>query len=128
MSGMLLFFKSVSRGGRLPVFLLGFGLLAFVVPASAQATQPPADSGMSGSMAGMGGHMHMSTTRPMQPGDRAKADAIVAAARQAMEPYKAITVKRWPTDTASFCPTFRSRSTTSPSTNMAARQPRTSIR
>lgn len=40
------------------------------------------------SMAHMSGHMHMTTLRPMQPGDQAKADAIVAAAKTAMEPYK----------------------------------------
>jgi hypothetical protein len=32
--------------------------------------------------------MYMTTLRPAQPGDQQKADAIVAAARQAMEPYR----------------------------------------
>ena len=39
------------------------------------------------SMAHMSGHMHMSNPRPPQPGDQQKADAIAAAAKQAMEPY-----------------------------------------
>jgi hypothetical protein len=40
-----------------------------------------------GDMAHMSGHMFLSTHRPAQPGDRQKADSIVAAAREAMEPY-----------------------------------------
>ncbi len=36
----------------------------------------------------MAGHMFLSTPRQAQPGDRQKADAIVADARQAMEPYR----------------------------------------
>ena len=50
---------------------------------------PPADSmaGMSG-MGGMAGHMYMTQLRPPQPGDQQKADALVAAAKQAMEPYR----------------------------------------
>ena len=39
-------------------------------------------------MAHMAGHMFLSTLRSSQPGDQQKADAIVAAARQAMEPYR----------------------------------------
>jgi hypothetical protein len=39
-------------------------------------------------MAHMVGHMYLTTLRPMQPGDEKKADSIVAAARQAMEPYQ----------------------------------------
>jgi hypothetical protein len=41
-----------------------------------------------GGMAHMSRHMYLTTIRPPQPGDQQKADAIVAAARQAMEPYK----------------------------------------
>jgi hypothetical protein len=55
--------------------------------ASVSAQQPaPAGSSMPG-MAGMSGHMYLTTLRPIQPGDQQKADAIVAAARAAMEPY-----------------------------------------
>jgi hypothetical protein len=39
-------------------------------------------------MAGMAAHMYMTTLRPMQPGDQQKANAIVAAAKEAMEPYR----------------------------------------
>ena len=42
----------------------------------------------SGGMAGMMGHMYLTTLRPLQPGDRQRADAIVADAKAAMEPYK----------------------------------------
>jgi hypothetical protein len=41
-----------------------------------------------GSMQHMPGHMHMTTLRPLQPGDQQKADAIVAAAKSAMVPYE----------------------------------------
>jgi hypothetical protein len=36
----------------------------------------------------MAGHMDMTALRPMQPGDKQRAAAIVAAARKAAEPYK----------------------------------------
>jgi len=72
-SGMLLSLPCTRR--RVLAFLLALGGLAAGFSAQAQ-------------MAGMGAHMHMSSSRPLQPGDKAKADAIVAAARQAMEPYK----------------------------------------
>jgi hypothetical protein len=39
-------------------------------------------------MAHMSGHMHLTALRPATPGDQQKADAIVAAAREAVEPYK----------------------------------------
>ncbi|HEX3846773.1 MAG TPA: hypothetical protein VHV81_05280 [Steroidobacteraceae bacterium] len=39
-------------------------------------------------MAHMAGHMYLTTLRPMQPGDRQRADAVVAAAKQAMAPYQ----------------------------------------
>ena len=39
-------------------------------------------------MAHMAGHMYMTTLRPIQPGDQQKADAIAAAAKTAMEPYR----------------------------------------
>jgi hypothetical protein len=45
-------------------------------------------TGESGGMAHMAGHMHMSTMRPVKAGDRQKADAIVAAAKEAMAPYE----------------------------------------
>ena len=41
-----------------------------------------------GGMAHMAGHMYMTTLRAPQPGDQQKADAIVIAAKAAMEPYQ----------------------------------------
>lgn len=46
-------------------------------------------STMSGrGMAQMAGHMFLTTLRPIQSGDQQKTDAIVAAAREAIEPYQ----------------------------------------
>jgi hypothetical protein len=39
-------------------------------------------------MAHMAGHMYMTTLRPTKAGDSQKADAVVAAAKQAMAPYQ----------------------------------------
>ena len=39
-------------------------------------------------MAHMAGHMYMTSLRSPQPGDQQKADAVVAAAKQAMAPYE----------------------------------------
>jgi hypothetical protein len=39
-------------------------------------------------MAGMSGHMYMTTLRPLQPGDEQKATSLVAATKAAMEPYQ----------------------------------------
>jgi hypothetical protein len=63
------------------ILCIATALIAPVVPA-----QSP-DHDMKG-MAHMPGHMYMTTLRPAQPGDKARADAIVAAAKQAMEPYQ----------------------------------------
>lgn len=41
-----------------------------------------------GGMSGMAGHMHFTALRPLQPGDKQKAAAIVADAKEAMEPYQ----------------------------------------
>ncbi len=40
-----------------------------------------------GGMAGMSGHMYMTTIKPLQAGDRQKADVVVASAKAAMAPY-----------------------------------------
>ena len=53
-----------------------------------QQAAPASDMSNMGGMAHMGGHMYMTTLRPIKPGDKTKADAIVAAAKEAMEPYK----------------------------------------
>lgn len=39
-------------------------------------------------MAHMSGHMYLTQLRPIKSGDKPKADAIVASAKQAMEPYQ----------------------------------------
>jgi hypothetical protein len=39
-------------------------------------------------MAHMAGHMYLTALRPLEPGDQSKADAVVAAARAAMAPYR----------------------------------------
>ena len=41
-----------------------------------------------GGMAHMAGHMFLTTLRPREPGDAQRAAAIVAAAKEAMEPYQ----------------------------------------
>jgi hypothetical protein len=45
-------------------------------------------SSMGPSMAAMAGHMYMTPLRPKQPGDKEKAEAVVAEARAAIERYK----------------------------------------
>jgi len=49
---------------------------------------------MEGHHMDMGPHMKMTTPRPAQPGDQAKADQIVEAARAAAEKYKDYQVAR----------------------------------
>jgi hypothetical protein len=45
-------------------------------------------SSMGPSMAAMAGHMYMTPLRPMQPGDKEKAKAVVAEAKATIERYK----------------------------------------
>jgi hypothetical protein len=52
-----------------------------------QQSMPGAGMG-NGGMAHMAGHMFMTALRPIKPGDQQKADAIVAAAKEAMAPYQ----------------------------------------
>lgn len=62
---------------------------AFAVATAFAFRDHPGVSAPSGSgMAGMMGHMYMTTLRAPQPGDQPKADAIVATAKTAMEPYR----------------------------------------
>ncbi len=62
--------------------------------AAAQNSSPKAESGVAGAgaahndMADMAGHMYMTKLRPLQPGDRQKADAVAADAKKAMAPYQ----------------------------------------
>lgn len=52
------------------------------------ASVPNGPETPSGGMAHMAGHMYMTTLRASKPGDQQKADAVVAAAKQAMAPYQ----------------------------------------
>jgi hypothetical protein len=60
------------------------GLRGRVIAASMPDGPGMADSGM----AHMAGHMYMTTLRAPTAGDQQKADAVVAAAKQAMAPYQ----------------------------------------
>ena len=75
--------------------LLGFTIASVAGSASARDGQAPGATrqiasagGMSGGMARMSLHMFLTSLRPLQPGDRQRADAVVAAAKQAMAPYQ----------------------------------------
>src|ERR1700722_4608937 len=61
--------------------------LAVLTAASSLPSRAAAQSAQGG-MAHMSAHMYMTTLRPTQPGDQQKADAIVTAAKKAMEPYR----------------------------------------
>jgi hypothetical protein len=71
-------------------------IMACVATAAAQQPGQPAAPAATaqtatmsgGGMAHMAGHMYLTTLRPIQPGDRQKADAIEAAAKAAMAPYQ----------------------------------------
>jgi hypothetical protein len=71
------------------IFLIAVAMifLSANVPAvRAAQTGGPGHPDMS-SMGSMSGHMYMTTLRALRPGDRQKADAVVAAAKVAMAPY-----------------------------------------
>ena len=72
---------------------IAIGVVCGIASAGAQSStpigpQPDASSMSNGDMSHMAGHMHFTALRPMQPGDQQKADAVVAAAKKAMEPYR----------------------------------------
>ena len=65
------------------------GMLGLMGSAMAQSSDSVMPMGsMSMSHGTMAGHMMLSETRPLKPGDQAKADAIAAAAKAAIEPYR----------------------------------------
>ncbi|HEX4320246.1 MAG TPA: hypothetical protein VHZ52_05045 [Acidobacteriaceae bacterium] len=74
----------LTRVAGLLCLSLGATLSATAAPPSGQQSAPASMAGM----AHMSGHMYMTTLRPIQPGDQTKADAIVSAAKTAMEPYQ----------------------------------------
>src|SRR5579871_1058007 len=71
----------------MPSRLLKFAPILIALAPLMHAQTTPSHDDMPG-MAHMSGHMYMTSLRPAQPGDKAKADAIVAAAKQAMIPYE----------------------------------------
>jgi hypothetical protein len=87
-------FRFVSSCGFAAVVGMAVGF--FLTASSAQAEdglqagqQNMASGNISGGgMAHMSGHMYMTTLRTPNAGDQQKADAIVAAAKEAMEPYR----------------------------------------
>ena len=68
----------------LRIFRCGLAAVITVLSASTYGVA----AGDAGSMPGMAGHMYMTTLRSAKPGDQQKADAIAAAARQAIVPYR----------------------------------------
>jgi hypothetical protein len=58
------------------------------VGCAAGASEPPAAGPGDGRNMQMRGHMTMTQLHPAKAGDRQRADAVVAAARAAMEPYR----------------------------------------
>lgn len=78
--------------GANPMLLILVAGLAVAGPSwnsSAQSAVPSTTPGLAAEpMAGMSGHMFMTPPRPAQPGDEAKADAVVAAAKTALAPYQ----------------------------------------
>jgi len=81
------FYRAVVRQGAFAVTLAFLATLAVAQEDPKGGGQAASASSMSGGMAHMAGHMYMTTLRPLQPGDKAKADAIVVAAKEAMAPY-----------------------------------------
>jgi len=59
---------------------------AQTAPAETLHTHSSGDS--SAGMSHMAGHMYLTSLRPQKPGDQKKADAIAAAAKEAMAPYQ----------------------------------------
>ena len=74
-------FADLARSRTLPTLITAiFTALSMPTPSWPQPTTDP--------MPGMSAHMYLTPPRPTQPGDRAKAEAIVAAAKTAMAPYQ----------------------------------------
>jgi hypothetical protein len=83
-------FESSYRLATILCLAAGCGTVFALDGAGGQAGRPIASAAISpeGGMAHMAGHMYLTTLRPLQPGDRQKANAIVEAAKTAMEPYR----------------------------------------
>ncbi|MGC1520467.1 MAG: hypothetical protein WA803_02910 [Steroidobacteraceae bacterium] len=70
--------------GRLRHGALSAALFCACIVSAGEAAPAWADE----AMAHMAGHMYMTTLRPLQSGDREKADAVLESARAAMAPYQ----------------------------------------
>lgn len=94
MSQHFLHSQLISRTQIGAIFCLAMGLIGSSSALAAQSQEKSDDvAGMSGgSMMHLGSHMSnhmfMTTLQPLKSGDRQKADAIVAAAKEAMAPYQ----------------------------------------
>jgi hypothetical protein len=74
---------------RTPLLLRAIAFLTLTAGLAAVTVAAALPAGQNNDgMAHMMGHMYMTTLRAPQPGDQEKADAVVAAAKIAMEPYK----------------------------------------
>jgi hypothetical protein len=82
MSSFLPTFPSASNLRLAALLCLAIG------PLATAAQNAPAPAMEHAGMAHMAGHMSPTSLRAQQPGDKQKADAIVAEAKQAMEPYR----------------------------------------
>ena len=82
-----IWFSARRIGQQLRVVAISVAIF-FAAAFTSRAQQDSAGNTAMGGMSGMEGHMHLSELRTMQPNDQARADAIVAAAREAMEPYR----------------------------------------
>jgi hypothetical protein len=86
-------FRFAARAGSGIVFYLAVGCFAMETTAFAadgqqvDAQKAPVAS-TSGEMAHMAGHMYMTTLRTTESGDKERADAVVAAAKEALAPYQ----------------------------------------
>ncbi|AXC09792.1 hypothetical protein ACPOL_0415 [Acidisarcina polymorpha] len=61
--------------------------LSGILDAQQASADPAQAAGIPGAYMGRMGHMHMTTQRPVQAGDQAKADAVAADAKAAMAHY-----------------------------------------
>jgi hypothetical protein len=80
------------RPGRIAclaaIVFLATPFLGWTASANRPHVNQPAANAPDSGMSHMSGHMYMTSLRPLKPGDRQKANAIVAAARTAMAPYQ----------------------------------------
>jgi hypothetical protein len=75
--------------GKLVLLLVLLVVPIMMVPITAMAQQTEAPMKAALPMGGhdMAGHMYITALRPLKPGDQQRADAVAAAAKQAMAPY-----------------------------------------